>query len=88
MRFQELARALGQRELLEAMAKAVRQENQAGTPPQRLHRIALRIIEVIEQWARPHREEATLTELVELLRYFEERLKSGSDKTAGGRGTP
>ncbi|MER3399552.1 MAG: hypothetical protein C4313_00210 [Thermoflexus sp.] len=88
MRFQELARALGQRELLEAMAKAVRQENQAGAPQQRLHRIALRIIEVIEQWARPHGEEATLTELVELLRYFEERLRSGSDQTAGGRGTP
>ncbi len=86
LRQRELARAMGQRELLEAITGVVREEWTAEDPQQGLHRLLLRLVELVQHWARPEAPMLTPRELLELLHHLQRILQSPQSDTGGASG--
>ncbi|MDW8185033.1 MAG: hypothetical protein RMM07_07245 [Anaerolineae bacterium] len=85
LRQRELARAMGQRELLEAIAAVVQQERPLADPQRGLQRLVLRLVELMRHWAHPDAEGWTPTDLLELFYRLQRMarrvpLEGGSDE--------
>jgi len=78
LRQRELARAMGQRELLEAITAVVREEWSAADPQRGLHRLLLRLVELVQHWAQPEAALLTPKELLELFHHLRRILQSRS----------
>lgn len=84
LRQRELARAQGQRELLEAIAAVVQQERPLEDPQQGLQRLLLRLVELIRHWAHPEAELLRPTDLFELFHHL--RRMTQRPPSEGGSG--
>jgi len=71
LRQRELARAMGQRELLEAIAAVVQQEQPLQDPQRGLQRLLLRLGELIRHWSHPDAGLLTPTDLLELVYHLQ-----------------
>jgi hypothetical protein len=86
LRQRELARAMGQRELLEAITAVVREEWSAADPQRGLHRLLLRLVELVQHWAQPEAALLTPKELLELFHHLRRILQSPQGDTGGASG--
>ncbi|GBD09018.1 hypothetical protein HRbin22_01265 [Candidatus Thermoflexus japonica] len=82
VRQRELARAMGQRELLEAIVAVVQQEWPLGDPQRGLQRLLLRLVELMQHWSHPDAELLTPTDLFELVHHLRRMMQRPS--SAGG----
>jgi len=71
LRQRELARAMGQRELLEAIAAIVEQERPLEDPQRGFQRLLLRLAELVRHWAHPEAALLTPTDLLELFHHLQ-----------------
>lgn len=89
LRQRELARAMGQRELLEAIAAVVQQERPLEDPQRGMQRLLLRLVELVQHWAHPEAALLTPTDLLELFHHLRRMLRQASDEGGSGeRGSP
>ncbi|MFN3928647.1 MAG: hypothetical protein ACK4OK_03320 [Thermoflexus sp.] len=89
LRQRELARAMGQRELLEAIAAVVQQERPLEDPQRGMQRLLLRLVELVQHWAHPEAALLTPTDLLELFHHLRRMLRHASDEGGSGeRGSP
>ncbi len=86
LRQRELARAMGQRELLEAITAVVREEWSAEDPQRGLHRLLLRLVELVQHWAQPEMALLTPKELLELFHHLQRIIQSPQGDTGGASG--
>lgn len=80
LRQRELARAMGQRELLEAIAAVVQQERPLEDPQRGMQRLLLRLVELVQHWAHPEAALLTPTDLLELFHQLQRMLRQASDE--------
>ncbi len=91
LRQRELARAMGQRELLEAIAAVVQQERPLEDPERGMQRLLLRLAELVRHWAHPEAAYFSPTDLIELFHHLRRMLtlpQPPSEGGSGGRGSP
>lgn len=91
LRQRELARAMGQRELLEAIAAVIQEEQPLEDPRRGMQRLVLRLAELVRHWAPPEAALLTPTDLLELFHHFRRMLnlqRPGSEGGSSGPGTP
>lgn len=89
VRQRELARAMGQRELLEAIVTVVQQERPLEDPQRGLQRLLLRLVELMRHWSHPDSELLTPTDLLELVHHLRRMMQRPSPEGGSDvRGSP
>ncbi len=86
LRQRELARAMGQRELLEAIAAVVQQERPLEDPERGMQRLLLRLAELVRHWAHPEAAYFSPTDLIELFHQLRRMLTLPQPPSEGGSG--
>lgn len=84
LRQRELARAMGQRELLEAIAAVVQQERPLEDPERGMQRLLLRLAELVRHWAHPEAAYFSPTDLIELFHQLRRMLTLPQPPSEGG----